>query len=369
MKKNNNLILSAITGFVLTANSIAAELVGEGPNLKPESRITQQQIESQELSLDEIRQAGLLIFTTPYTKADGYGDGPHDYTQQDQRSPTAGNRPTLQGNGSFLRVNGLDAQTCLECHAIVSNRTIPATLGIGGVGGINTSAIFQPDGIDVGDADFDGVADFNGRLINPPFLFGSGGVELLGLEMTQDLQLLRQKAIENPGQEILLESKGVVFGSIIADTAGALDVSNIKGVDADLVVKPFGRKGETATVRDFDIEAMAFHLGMQANEAFGGEHADADNDGVRNEISEGDLSALSIFLTTMQPPHEHKPKHHKQGKALFHEIGCASCHQPVLETRQKFLPYTMSGNIEQPFANAFYAVDLTQKPMKFKKNK
>lgn len=349
--------------------SNASELVGEGPRLKPENRISQEQIESEELSLTEIRHAGLQIFTTPFNKYDGYGDGPYDPSVLDQRSPEAGNRPTLQGNGSFLRINGLDAQTCLECHAIVSNRTIPATLGIGGVGGINTSVMFMPESIDVAGNTFDGVAAFNGRLINPPFLFGSGGVELLGLEMTETLQSLRQQAIDNPGNVIELQTHGVSFGSIVANQYGELDESNIEGIDADLVVKPFGRKGEFATVREFDIAALAFHFGMQATETFGGEFADADNDGVINEISLGDLSALSIFLTTLDRPVEEKSKRHTLGKELFQDIGCAQCHRPSMDTQRKHLPYKLTGDSKFPFDNRFYEVDLTDKPMKFKKNR
>jgi hypothetical protein len=358
-----------VLGLLLsgTLSSLAA-LVGEGPRLHPDSRISQDQIINGELSLDEIRHAGLLVFTTPFNKADGYGDGPHDANVLDQRSPLAGNRPSLQGNGSFLRVNGLDSQTCLECHAIVSNRTVPATLGIGGVGGINTNAIFQPDLIDVADEDFDGIAEFSGRLINPPFLFGSGGVQLLGQEMTQDLQALRQLAIDSPGEVIPLESKGVSFGHIFADVDGVLDVSGVKGVSTDLVVRPFGRKGGFATVREFDADAMAFHLGMQANEVFGGEFADEDKDGVVNEITMGDLSALSIFLTTLETPVEKNTKKHRKGKQLFQDIGCAGCHTPTLSTHSTRLQYSVIDTSDTPSSDSFYSVDLSASPMRFSKN-
>jgi len=367
---NNGYLHCLVLGCLLLGASfnVSAELVGEGPRLKLENRISQEQIKSGDLSLFDIRQAGLLIFTTPFNKADGHGDGPYDFAVLDQRSPVAGNRPTLQGNGSFLRVNGLDSQTCLECHAIVSNRTVPATLGIGGVGGINTSAMFQPDSIDVADNDFDGIANFNGRLINPPFLFGSGGVELLGLEMTHFLRELRQQAIDNPGTVINLETKGVSFGSIVADNSGALDVSNVEGIDDDLVVRPFGRKGEFATVREFDVGALAFHLGMQAAEAFGGEFIDADNDGVANEISIGDLSALSIFLTTLKRPVEKRTKNYRVGKKLFHEIGCADCHRPSMQTHSTHLPYKLTGEPETPYVDIFYEVDLSEAPMSFRIN-
>lgn len=39
----------------------------------PDSLITQDQIESGELTLNEIRQAGLRVFATPFNKEDGWG--------------------------------------------------------------------------------------------------------------------------------------------------------------------------------------------------------------------------------------------------------------------------------------------------------
>ena len=131
----------------LAANSIYADLPGQGPRLG-EDRITQAEIESGTLSLRDTRLAGLKMFSTPFNKLDGYGDGPINPLNTTE----PGGRPTLQKNGSFLRINGLDGQTCFECHSIVSNATVPATLGLGGVGGINASVIFQPTFIDVSDS-------------------------------------------------------------------------------------------------------------------------------------------------------------------------------------------------------------------------
>lgn len=350
----------------------AEDIIGEGPRLKPEDRLSQSQIANGELSLHQIREAGLLIFTTPFNKYDGYGDGAFDPSEPDNRIFEVGNRPTLQGNGTFLRVNGLDAQTCLECHSIVSNAAVPAKLGIGGVGGINSSPMFEPDVIDVKDEDFDGVADFTGRLINPPFLFGSGGVELIGREMTADLQALKAQALSHPRTKIKLVSKGVDFGSIVADAAGNLDTSLVNGVSDDLVIRPFGRKGEFASVREFDVAAMAFHLGMQSVELVIGKDAqgvdivvgqdDADRDGVVNEMMEGDLSALSIFNTTMDSPSiDPQNQDTSAGFNLFNIVGCAGCHFPKMTTHSKYLKYTLTDSPDSPF----YEVDLSQLPMSF----
>lgn len=354
---------SAIFPFVFCATALAG-VTGTGPRLQPEDRIYQDQIISGTLSLTEIRAAGLMIFATPFNRADGFGDGAHDLSESETRDFTRGNRPTLQGNSTFLRVNGIDSQSCLECHSFVSNAEVPARMGVGGVGGINNSVLFMPDRIDVADENFDGIAEFTGRVINPPFMFGSGGVELLAREMTFDLQTLKQQALDQPGTPVELVTKGVAFGEIVADVSGGLDTSRVQGIDADLVVRPFGRKGDKASIREFSVNALAFHMGMQATEAF--EYADEDNDGVQNEMSVGDLSALSIFVTTMDRPGQKKTnKASRHGARLFHDIGCADCHQPEMTTEARHLYYKLTGSPQRPYEDTFYSVDLTRSPMNY----
>jgi len=340
-------------------------VAADTPNIGPD-RITQEQILGDDLSLEEIRRAGLLTFTTPFNKLDGYGDGPID--PADTISP--GGRPTLAGNGTFLRVNGLDAQTCLECHSIVSNATIPATLGIGGVGGSNANAIIMPTFIDPADLDdLDGAAGFDGRLANPPFIFGAGGVELLALEMTEDLQALKQRAVGNPGKTVALETKGVDFGRIVADPEGRLDTSEIAGVDSDLVVRPFGRKGEFATTRDFDKGAMQFHFGMQPVEVVG-EDIDADGDGIDNEILVGELSALQVFvLTAPRPRRETLSVSARRGADTFDRIGCADCHRQSLDTRSARLPLRFPADPVAPNVNVYKTLDLTDRLTGFDRNR
>jgi hypothetical protein len=64
-----------------------------------------------------------------------------------------------------------------------------------------------------------------------------------------------------------------------------------QGIDEDLVVRPFGRKGENFSMRDFDRGAMQFHFGIQPNEVFGA-NTDEDGDGLQNEFTAGEMSAL-----------------------------------------------------------------------------
>ena len=337
----------------LTTVAYAENMTGEGPNLGTD-RITQAQIEGG-LPLEKIIKAGVKVFTTPFNKHDGFGDGHFDHAEGDPRK--IGNRPTLGNNGAFLRVNGLDAQTCLECHFVASFSTIPWTIGIGGVAGGNSNVFFMPSYIDVADLN---PGQFNGRSINPPFNFGAGGVELLAKEMTYHLQKLKAKAIANPGTVIILKTKGVYFGKIKADYHGNLDTSHVEGIDPDLVVRPFGRKGNNSSLRVFDIGAMQFHFGMQPVEVVG-KGMDLDGDGVVNEILVGELSAVHIFQATLLAPFmEELTKKAKMGFGIFKRIGCAKCHIPFLNTKSKHLAFSFPEVETDPMANVYSKVNLIE---------
>ncbi len=342
-------------------------------------------LDAGDLDLDDLRALGLAVFSTPFNTYDGLGDGPFDPAEID--TAAFGHRPTLQGNGLSLRVNGLDAQSCNECHTIVSNRTKPPTLGFAGVGGIVQNAIIMPSLIDVADSFddrvvfqpghdpslplvFDGVADYNGRFANPPFLFGGGGVELLGKEMTADLQYLLAEARSAPaGTVTLLKTHGVDFGSITSLGGGdvELDVEgigpeDITGVPAEevLVVRPFGRKGESFTMRDFDRGAMQFHFGIQPVEVVG-EDLDEDGDGVDNEVSVAEMSVLHIFdVTNPRPRVRHLGPAAVQGFETFVDIGCAECHHPVKKTRSRKVPLAHPEDPIDPSADVYLRINLVR---------
>ena len=343
---------------------------GEGPAL-PDNLIEQIDIETGVYNLNEIRKAGGVVFTAPFNRFDGMGDGPPEIFDSTRSFPFRGDRPTLQTRmTTMLRINGLDAQTCLECHAIVSRAEIPARLGIGGHGGINTSAMPGTQILEADDPDGNGSTDTTGRVINPPFMFGAGGIELLAKEMTRDLQAIKVAVESLPsGTTLELITKGVSFGTATSTGTGnpaTITIDNGLGIDDDLVVKPFGRKGENFTIRDFDRGAMAFHLGIQAVEVVG--PGDPDGDGISEELTIGEMSALSVFLATMPRPIAKKPKGDaKAGEALFSSIGCATCHIPELSTDSKLLPQSFPDIATDPEANVFMSIDLTKGAPNFKK--
>jgi len=290
-------------------------------------------------------------------------------------------------------------------------------------------------------------------VINPPFIYGSGGVEQLALEMTNDLQRIKWAALEkDTGEWSNLITHGVSFGKIrwtwventaeikeklkqqeekfakhncnrlgtdrsdadvelakagndlmrfigyvevqpqwfspksepvqrlerkyqsfapqlkqFADTlaptkegqnlVARLDTSMIEGVSADLVVRPFGRKGNNATTRDFDCGAIRFHQGIEPVEVVG-HGVDHDKDGYINEIGIGQMSALAIFNTTTKPPVE--SPYGGNGEAIFKDTGCADCHMPELNTATATLAYHFPEVADHPMNpdTEFYAVDL-----------
>ena len=326
------------------------------------------------LSMDDLRRMGLSVFSTPFTPRDGLGDGPFDVSETEPGK--LGQRPTLQARQVFLRINGLDAQSCNECHTIVDNSTRPPTLGLGGVGGNVQNAMAGPSMLDVADSSddrvafagghtpdlplaFDGVADYNGRFINPPFLFGGGGVELLGKEMTQNLQealAIAESSVAGTTVELL--THGVSFGSLVSGGGGEVNFDAVEGVEHDLVVRPFGRKGEAFSMRDFDRGATQFHLGIQPVEVVG-EDVDADGDGIVNEVTIGEMTALHVFdVNNPRPGDPERERGFKNGLKLFRSTGCAACHMPRLTTEARSLPLAFPELANDPEANVYLRVPL-----------
>jgi hypothetical protein len=317
------------------------------------------------MTLIDVRLSGLKMFATQFRKADGYGDGPMDPAN----TTAPGGRPTLQGNATFLRVNGLDSQSCLDCHAVLSNDAVPFIPGVGGAGGINNSAMFMTRAIDVEDAAGNGFARTDGRVINPPALFGTGAVQLVAKEMTVTLQRLKAQAMLNPGRRIRLQAKGIDFGSIRADRGGVIDTRDVVGIDDDLIVRPFGRKGEFTSVRGFDLGALMFHFGMQPVEVVG-EGIDADGDTVVNEVIIGEVSALEIFVTTQETPRQLAMGPMEQaGLRTFRRMGCADCHRPTMKTESSELTYSFPEVADDPAQNVFFTVDLSDGPPAFEQTK
>lgn len=375
------LTLSIACASVLASSfAVAGEDIDIGLLYRGAFRIDQANVPT--MKRDEVRLAGMRMFTNPFIKADGFGDGDDNPPSPTPGTDHQGERGTLQGNGTWQRINGLDAQTCLECHSIISRRKVPMTFGIGGVGGNNNNVLGAGGGTFVDLTTTDKKHNINGRIINPPFIFGAGGVELVANEMTKELN--DQLKATPAGGTTALSAKGISFGSVTRNPDGSVktDVSGkavgVEGVfdprplvngapNTDfLVVAPFGRKGDNISTRAFDINALSFHFGMDTSPG------DPDGDGVFNEVTDGELSVLSIFVASAQTPFQTKVnKEAKRGLQVMKDVGCTACHVPSMETNTKTLSFRFPDLGNEPFnpATTYYSIDLTKSPMSFEKNK
>ena len=276
-------------------------------------------------SLQQLINHGEQLFDARFTHLDGVGRP----MATQAIIPTKRKRPPRV---EFSRTQGLDANACSSCH------NVPV---MGGAGDFSAN-VFVSEGFV--NSDFDTTDPQFSNERNTNHLFGAGLIELLAREMSRDLLLQRKEALLQAHQSGLnveqpLNSKGVSYGSLLAFPDGSVDTRAVQGVDQDLIIRPFSHKGVMTSLRQFTVNALNHHHGMQANERFGarwtGEY-DFDNDGHENEITNIDVSALVAWQATLAPPLQQKPldalwqQAANDGQALFNQTGCADCHKPYL---------------------------------------
>ncbi|HZR80078.1 MAG TPA: di-heme oxidoredictase family protein [Candidatus Binatia bacterium] len=311
--------------------------------------------------LSEVDDLGELLFEHEYGYADGLGGGASKTSRR----------------GPFRRVHdglfgGPETASCTSCHWIG---------GPSGAGAETDDAFLDGDGDRIG----------SGDARNPPALVGLGVVQALAREMTADLQrqradLVRDAARAGAGREMRLTAKGVDFGVLRASADGKVDASGIRGVDGDLVVKPFGWKGTLPRIADFSSEALQVHIGIQSDELLatgarelvgtGSDPSDPDGDGMRGELGQGPFTAMIAHLAVLElpvvepliqdrvlpapassllpPTTTSFAVDFQRGRDQFHAIGCAGCHQPMMVLESPILkldglpPIDLSRQMRQP---------------------
>jgi hypothetical protein len=316
-------------GSSSTVNPPPASLPGDQPAFPFAEHVDQARINSGAINFQQLFGLGDVLFETQFNELDGVGalmlpDGT-ELSTRFSRSPP--------GGGRFTGPNG---QACVACH----NSPFPTSAGE-----IAGNVLQDPAGL--------GVSPFNPR--NAISLFGAGVLQRLAEEMTEDLLAIRAaaEAAAAPGGPAVtreLGSKGVSFGSISVcrDALGILceDLSQVEGVDPDLVVRPYGWKGNTPNLRGFCRGAARNELGMEPDELVAKEAADdPDGDGVSGELSVGDITAVTAYVAAQEipqplarlvrdgllpPPSAESGRLIDRGNTLFSEIGCAGCHVPEL---------------------------------------
>ena len=322
-----------------------------------DGHVAQEDIASGKWRPAQLVEAGKRLFIAQFTVADGAG----------RPGATGDSTPTrrpLESGPQFARVAGPDANACVACHSM------PV---IGGAGGFSAN-VFAGQG-----AVHPQLFSTNPNLVaerGSPEIQGAGFIELLAREMTVELHGIRdtaRKVAKERGETVRLPliTKGISFGFVSAKNTGELDLTEISGVDRDMVVRPWGQKGSVTSLRTFSVNAANLHHGMQAAERFGRHLTgtdDFDRDGITNELTQGDITALVLFQATLGVPGRVFPydSHQRQqislGERLFAASKCALCHVPTLSLNHTQFaepgPYNLEGTLRQKDVPKVFTVDL-----------
>lgn len=372
----------------------------QSPVITPQTNINQSDLGKTPQvnpTIAQILESGGQFWTTPFlvydpvtNTGDGYGEG-------GRFGPRAAQRKVFNPSGfpqyRFLRLNGLDSQSCFECHNSIGsdpgygpNTPLMRKPGsVGGSAGSNSNAFINPK--------FPGTPEnpieFLTLLVRqPPHVFGTGYTVTLASEMTHELfeqkMALRQLAVQKKGQQQSknLTSKGLDFGVFKTTYTGAAtatvlnnvnacgnsqadidkndggmvgftdDVGGLKGVSCDLIVRPLQWKGIASSIRHFVRDALNFHMSMQAAELTG--NCDCDLDGKPNaknkdpEMTIGNVTAMTAFVGMTRPPQQIVPPDKQQSVQLGYQIFTGNMTPGTNPSLQKRLYQNMCANCHVP---------------------
>ncbi len=299
---------------------------------------------------------GAQLFSAKFTNQEGAGRPQSKGTGAPISDPSS----PLVFPRNFDRISSPDANSCSGCH----------NAPVAGAGGDRVTEVFvlaqrfdhltfdHSDGITTR-----GAVDESGKLVTMENatddrktigMNGSGFVEMLARQMTAELQAERDAT--PPGDSMQLLSKGISFGTLTHNGDGTWNVSQVQGLAApslstkgtsppSLIIRPLHQVGNVISIRQFSNNAFNHHHGMQAEERFG-LNADPDGDGITNELTTADLTAVSLFQATLPVPGRVIPndpaveRANLAGEAVFNRIGCATCHAtlPLTSNNNPGLP-------------------------------
>ena len=225
----------------------------------------------------------------------------------------------LTGAREFNRISGPDANSCAGCHN--------APYGIAGGGGDFVTNVFVL-GQRFDFATFDPrdtkptrgaptrrtTCDASDRAPTPratPGMFGAGYLEMLARQMTDDLQTIRDTI--RPGQSRRWSRRVCPFGTLTRRVDGTWDTPGGRGLaraepggaDADRPAQPDrpavasgGQRRVAARVHEQRLQPSSRHPDDRAVRR----DTDPDGDGVMNEMTRGDVTAVAMFQATLAVP-------------------------------------------------------------------
>jgi len=339
--------------------------------------------EEYELPILKLIQFGESLFTAKWTVQEGQGR-PHVKGTANGPQLSDPSEPLVFPR-NFNRISGPDSNSCAGCH----NEPF-----VGGGGDRATEVFVLGQRFDFASFDHNdmlstqGATDEHGRFVTLQTIAnerktigmnGSGFIEMLARQMTADLQTIRD--LITPGSARTLLTKGVSFGTLARRLDGSWDTSGVQGLPApslaspdsshppSLIIMPFHQAGAVVSLRQFTNNAFAHHHGMQAEERFG-IGVDEDGDGVINELTRADITAVTVYQATLPVPgriiadDSEAAMAAKIGEQRFRQIGCGNCHTPNLPLVNKGWiysepnPYNPTGNLQLGDAPPV-SVDLT----------
>ena len=241
-------------------------------------------------------------------------------------------RPNLR-RVHFGAFGGPDAIACSGCHSAG---------GLNGAGTRTQNILIDGNG--------DTLSSALER--NAPHVLGLGPIQALARQMTTQLRArlasARSQAMSS-GMPVLaaLSSTGVSFGSVVANADGSADFSGLAGIDEDLVVKPFGWKGNFRDLRSISDDSLNIHLGLQSQELIDRALADSDparigpvdagrfdpdGDGIETEALSTELDSFEFYFSMLEIPIVAPPEdtvlldYWSRGVTHFRAVGCMDCH-------------------------------------------
>jgi len=356
------LITLAISTFalaVIAMNSKAdeknnASLLGQEVSINHHLRDGDEYLLSHEAILDH----GKKLFEAVWTSQEGGGRPLTKGVGSPLTDPTS----PLVFPRNFNRISAPDSNSCTSCHNVprvgggghfVANAFIPGQR----FDFITFDHFLRVDSLD--NTPLRGAFDERGEAATLQTItnsratvgmFGSGFIEMLARQMTEDLIKIRDAIPLNGSSK--LTSKGVNFGVLKRNADGSWDVSLVEGLPEQalattsaenppsLIIRPFHQSGSVVSIREFSNNAFNHHLGLQSTERFGID-ADPDGDGFKNELTRADITAVSVFQASLPVPGRVIPndpiieRSVLLGEQRFNEINCSSCHIPKLSLERK----------------------------------
>ena len=336
--------------------------------------------DEQRLSATRLIAHGEMLFGAVVTEQEGGGRPLSKGTGDPLTDPSS----PLIFPRNFNRVSARDANSCGSCHSLPF---------LGGGGHFTANAVLVGQRFDFITFDHADTVPLRGALdergepiVLQSFnsratlgMFGSGFIEMLARQITEDLQAIRD-AIPRGGSAALV-SKGIDYGRLSRRRNGTWDVSGVEGIPApsllttgadappSLIIQPFHQSGTVISIRQFTNNAFNHHLGIQATERFG-VGTDPDGDGFVDELTRADVTAASLFQATLAVPGRVIPNDPVieravlTGERRFRQIGCEDCHRSSLPLDDRGWvysepnPFNPPGNLQPGDAPPVF-VDLT----------